>query len=185
MAVKTFTQAEKLTSADTNTYLTNGGLVWITGASFSTATEVLIDSRFSSTYDFYVLIVTELDSNTAGETRVQFRTANSNNGTSNYFDQSTTFTTVTTLARNTVAQTSGILLPNVGAAGWNWQATIYNPFSSTVKTSLVCTGNSDTGSLFLNSAVGFQANTSFDGLRFYRTAGNFTGSYQLMGVRKP
>ena len=29
MAVKTFTQGEKLTAADTNTYLNNGGLVFV------------------------------------------------------------------------------------------------------------------------------------------------------------
>ena len=38
MAVKTFTSGEVLTAADTNTYLNNGGLVWVASASLSLTT---------------------------------------------------------------------------------------------------------------------------------------------------
>ena len=57
MAVKTFT-TEVLTSADTNTYLANSGLVYITQATIGSAvSSVNITSCFSSTYDNYRVTV--------------------------------------------------------------------------------------------------------------------------------
>jgi hypothetical protein len=53
MAVKTFTTGEVLTAADTNTYLNNGGLVYITASTFSGATAPAFEGCFSSTYAHY------------------------------------------------------------------------------------------------------------------------------------
>lgn len=56
MAVKTFTTGEVLTAADTNTYLNNGGLVYITQGSFTgvtAAAPLAITQVFNSTYDNY------------------------------------------------------------------------------------------------------------------------------------
>ena len=56
MAVKTFT-SEILTSADTNTYLANSGLVYVTSATVGTAVaSVTVSSAFNSTYDSYRII---------------------------------------------------------------------------------------------------------------------------------
>ena len=56
MAVKTFT-TEVLTSADTNTYLANSGLVYVTSATVgTTVSSVTVSSAFSSTYDNYRII---------------------------------------------------------------------------------------------------------------------------------
>jgi hypothetical protein len=58
MAVKTFT-TETLTSADTNEYLANSGLVYVTSATVGTgASSVTVSSAFNSTYDNYVIIYT-------------------------------------------------------------------------------------------------------------------------------
>lgn len=56
MAVKTFSQAEQLTAADTNTYLANGGLVYITQATISAAATYTFSNVFSSTYDNYHIV---------------------------------------------------------------------------------------------------------------------------------
>ena len=57
MAIKTFT-TEVLTSADTNTYLTNSGLVYVTSATIgTTVSSVAVASCFSSTYENYKIIV--------------------------------------------------------------------------------------------------------------------------------
>jgi hypothetical protein len=58
MAIKTFTSGEVLTSADTNTYLANSGLVYI--AEGSTSTSVLglnFNNVFTSTYDNYRIMI--------------------------------------------------------------------------------------------------------------------------------
>jgi len=58
MAVKTFTN-EQLTASDTNTYLANAGLVYITSATpGSGASSVTVSNCFSSTYDAYKIIAT-------------------------------------------------------------------------------------------------------------------------------
>jgi hypothetical protein len=58
MAVKTFT-TEVLTSADTNTYLANSGLVYVTSATVgSGVSSVTVSSAFSATYEAYKIIWT-------------------------------------------------------------------------------------------------------------------------------
>lgn len=59
MAIKTFTTGEVLTASDTNTYLNNGGLVYVTQQTIGTAvTSVTVSNCFSSTYDNYRIIIT-------------------------------------------------------------------------------------------------------------------------------
>ena len=56
MAVKTFT-TEVLTSADTNTYLANSGLVYVSSTTVGTGVStVTVSNAFSSTYDNYHII---------------------------------------------------------------------------------------------------------------------------------
>jgi hypothetical protein len=58
MSVKTFT-TEVLTSADTNTYLANSGLVYVTSATIgTTVSSVTVSSAFSATYDNYLIMTT-------------------------------------------------------------------------------------------------------------------------------
>ena len=56
MAVKTFT-TEVLTSADTNTYLANSGLVYVTSQTATSGTSINLTNVFSSTYDNYRVLV--------------------------------------------------------------------------------------------------------------------------------
>jgi hypothetical protein len=58
MAIKTFTSGEVLTAADTNTYLANSGLVYISTTSI-TASGQNIANAFSSTYTNYRIVVNE------------------------------------------------------------------------------------------------------------------------------
>ena len=57
MAVKSnFTTGDVLTASDVNTYLTNGGLVYVTSQTVGTGvSSVTISSAFSSTYDNYLV----------------------------------------------------------------------------------------------------------------------------------
>jgi hypothetical protein len=54
MAIKTFAVGEVLTASDTNTYLANSGLVYVTSTTVGSAvSSVTISNCFSSTYDNY------------------------------------------------------------------------------------------------------------------------------------
>ena len=55
MAVKTFVQGEDITAADTNTYLTNGGLVYIDTLTVSGQSNGSINNVFTSAYANYRL----------------------------------------------------------------------------------------------------------------------------------
>lgn len=58
MAIKTFTAGSVLTAADTNTYLTNSGLVYIAQGELTSSTAALtFNNVFSSTYDNYRIVI--------------------------------------------------------------------------------------------------------------------------------
>ena len=58
MAVQTFTSGQVLTAADTNTYLANSGLVYVTSGTIGVAvSSVTVSSVFSSTYDSYKIVI--------------------------------------------------------------------------------------------------------------------------------
>lgn len=57
MAVKTFTTGEVLTASDTNTYLNNGGLVYVASGSPTASATINIDSVFTSTYRNYQVVL--------------------------------------------------------------------------------------------------------------------------------
>jgi hypothetical protein len=58
MAIKTFTTGEVLTASDTNTYLANAGLVYVTSTTVGSAvSSVTVSNCFSSTYDNYRITV--------------------------------------------------------------------------------------------------------------------------------
>ena len=79
MAVKTF-GTEVLTSADTNTYLANSGLVYVTSQTVgSTVASVTVSNAFSATYDNYLIT---MNGNTASNLgSVIFATINGSTGT--------------------------------------------------------------------------------------------------------
>jgi len=56
MAIKTFTSGEVLTASDTNIYLNNGGLVYLTSSNIS-GTSVSINNCFNSAYQNYEILI--------------------------------------------------------------------------------------------------------------------------------
>jgi hypothetical protein len=86
MAVKTFTTGEVLTAADTNTYLNNGGLVYVSSGAFTGAATFDI-TGFSSTFDYYKLIL-KAQRTTVGSCNLTFQLVNGStvrNGANYYY----------------------------------------------------------------------------------------------------
>lgn len=71
MAIKTFTTGELLTASDTNTYLNNGGLVYISTTTATSGSSVTVSNCFSNTYDAYKIIAT--GGGTAAATPIAFQ----------------------------------------------------------------------------------------------------------------
>ena len=66
MAIKSFVVGELATSADVNTYLTNSGLVYITETTAAGVATKAIPDIFSSTYESYRMVITNLTTNITG-----------------------------------------------------------------------------------------------------------------------
>ena len=73
MAIKTFVTGEVLTAADTNTYLANSGLVYVTSATVGTAvSSVTVSSAFSTTYDSYKILLSGITNSAGTDLRITF-----------------------------------------------------------------------------------------------------------------
>jgi len=86
MAVKTFTQGEKLTAADTNTYLANAGLDYITAASATSGSALSINNCFTSTWTSYrVIIHSSIISSGEAALLMRLRVGGVDSSTGNYY----------------------------------------------------------------------------------------------------
>jgi hypothetical protein len=82
MAVKTFTTGEVLTASDTNTYLANAGLVYVTSTTIGSAvSSVTVSNCFSSTYDNYRIVASGPASGSADSNLIMTL----NGGASDYY----------------------------------------------------------------------------------------------------
>jgi hypothetical protein len=73
MAIKTFTTGEVLTASDTNEYLANSGLVYITQGTVSANTALNFTSIFTSAYTNYRVIFTSSARQTGGQNQINLR----------------------------------------------------------------------------------------------------------------
>jgi hypothetical protein len=183
MAVKTFTTGEVLTAADTNTYLNNGGLVYITGASFSAVTEVLLDNVFTATYRDYRFVFDCQSSAGGAIFGFHVRSGGSTISTNTY-QHSTLFMDGTSI---TTARSTTQPAMRVGANDTN----AYHGMTLDIFCPQLAQPTRVT-SLF-NRGIGYQPemgfggntnSTAYDGMRIYVGSGTMTGEYVLYGCRK-
>jgi hypothetical protein len=78
MAIKTFTDNTTLPASDINTYLTNSGLVYVTQASATTGTTLAIANVFSSTYENYRIVLSDIRLTGAAFVTFQFTGTSTN-----------------------------------------------------------------------------------------------------------
>ena len=160
-----------------------GGLVFITGASFTTAASVsLPTSTFTSTYTNYRISLNVSSAASMSALRLRFRAAGTDNTASNY---QTGYTT--DQAFNNQLSTSAYLSNCAFGASANLNNTqsmdIYNP-QSAIAASWIAQGQYLTTSN--NSQQSFASGvltvtTAYDALTFLGDAGTMTGSYKVYG----
>jgi hypothetical protein len=73
MAIKTFTTGEVLTASDTNTYLANSGLVYITQGTVTANTALNFSSIFTSAFNNYRVIWTPSARQTLPQNQINLR----------------------------------------------------------------------------------------------------------------
>jgi len=163
------------------------GLTYITGATFSAASEFTVDGCFTSTYANYKIII-DYDGSvaTATQLRGQFRTSGSNNTTTNYGYNMN----IATEASAVVGSFQGFGVVNIFICAYvmnNFgQVTIELTNPQTAKeTRFTAVGNcfGATNSYLTTIGGGFDGTTSFDGIRIFPNAGTFTGTYRIYGYQ--
>jgi len=185
MAVKTFTTGEVLTAADTNTYLNNGGLVYITETSYTASAAVNIDGCFTSTMDHYLIVASSLGSVSTNQ-RIKFRASNSTDSTNNYYTQGLYPNNSTTGYVYDFPVTTGHFVGNItstaGEVG-TFTAQVWNPQKS-VRTSIFIQWEATSSGLGgFNNGV-HATTTSFDGFSLFAASGTITGTVRVYGYRQ-
>jgi hypothetical protein len=190
MAIKTFTTGEVLTASDTNTYLANSGLVYITsGALSSTATQFV--GCFTSTYTNYRIVVQEATLSAAADFCFQFLKSTTAQTTSNYYYAYTRLTTGGAGA-NSSANTAPVGRWGMGANGtpnlMTMTADVIYPQVAATTASVIASGSSFlTGPAYLSSdgMCVYNVNDSFDGIQFMGSGGQTIGGFAtIYGYRK-
>ena len=165
MPVKsTFAAGQILTASDTNTYLTNGGLVYVTEANIGTnVSTVTVSACFSSTYDNYRIVV-NVDSVAAGG---PYSTLQLGSTTTGYY-WGMNGVVYSTGAASPIAVNNGASWNRLGplnTTGGSYSVDILNPFR-TQRTVIVSNytdfstaGSAGVGSGFLNDTTSYQSFT--------------------------
>ena len=175
------------TSLNTALGTKKAGLVLLNTTSFSAVASQSINDVFSTTYDYYLVLI---DATFSGAARIdmRYRVSGADNSTSNYNTQTAEFDGTANAAARTSSGSTQILHYRAGAANGdkiNGTINIFNPFA-TSKTLLTASfALIQTNSPFLELTSGnFGATTSFTGFSIIPTTGTITGSIQTFGVNK-
>ena len=190
MAVKSnFASGDVLTASDVNTYLTNGGLVYVNQTSFSATNLVTLDNIFTSTYTHYKAIVSITTASANGSVLLRMRTGGTTNTSSNYawggfisYAGSSILSATTsggTATGWTVNEFDTTYYPNMP-----FVMEIMNPQAS-YRTCVFSNGwtpvNPQPYYRHLGGAM--TVTTSYDGMALATTAGNITGTLTVYGYR--
>ena len=183
MPVKSnFAAGNILTASDTNTYLTNGGLVYITEASATSGTTLDITSCFSSTYDSYRIVVSDYRTPAGSSITLQLLSG-STPSTTNYawafwrvaYDNTTAGAASglpATVSSWATQSTAGNTAGTASALAFD----LYNPFLAQQTFMAIQSGDSrgTSGYGFIGGGGTHTAATSYNGIRFTLSASTFT-----------
>ena len=183
MAVKTFTTGEVLTASDTNTYLANSGLVYITSQTIGSAQPTVpVSNCFSGTYDNYKIIITGGVGSVVADSTIYLGATRTGYYLSSIYNQ---FNAPTPLGLNNPNTSEWRYIGSSNTVGMYCDIDIFAPFLTTrtfVKGTLI--SPSSTG-LSMNSNGFLDNATSYTGFTFAPTVGTITGgTIAIYGYRK-
>jgi hypothetical protein len=186
MAIKTFTTGEVLTAADTNTYLANSGLVYITSGTFSATA---LDGIFTSTYDNYRIVVSNVTTSGASGL-IQYNYRNTSNATDNsalYYTAGLRYDGGTAYNFNVNAGTQAETAVNC-IPGSNWSGFVMDVHAPRLAKNTMAT-HSGTGAItyisVCQASTLMNNTTAYAGIIFKLSAGTITGGQiTVYGYRK-
>ena len=188
MTVKTFTSGAILTASDTNEYLANAGLVYITQSTVgSGVSNVDFTNCFSATYDNYLVSVSGVATGGVGVVGTfQVLASGSLPGTNNFYGNSFYIVPGAAGALTNAASSggpyaeAGSMTNSTGGNSFTFQ--VFAPFRS--EPTRVTWNNCDT-SYWRTSAFVHNLANSYNGFRFTALASTMTGgTITVYGYRK-
>jgi hypothetical protein len=183
MAVKTFTAGEKLTAADTNTYLANGGLVYITQASWATGATITISNCFTSTYNHYRIIGANVAASSSSTVTIQL-TSGGTAATTNYGRQRLYAQTTTVGATGSTGEASSVYGFLNGTSTSHFITDIFNPNVATSTYFITEENYRDTDRPFIEKNHGLHTTaTAYDGFKITSTNNLTSGTWFVYGYR--
>lgn len=175
MAIKTFTTGEVLTASDTNTYLANSGLVYITQTTVvGTPTILTIDNCFSSTYENYRVVI-KYNNAAAGYPAVyiNWRVGGATANTAAYAQMGTGRTSANT---DTPYGSAGNTNAYVGSIPGSLSFDVFSPANANVQTTTLGQSNFYDGTNFTmrNTATFHNVVAAYDGFILSIASSTFT-----------
>ncbi len=181
MAIKTFATGEVLTASDTNTFLANSGLVYVTSTTVGTGvSSVTVSNCFTSTYDNYRITVSGITGG-ASNVFIMQMTASGTPSTTSYAGNTFYIATggaggLTNAALSTYFEVGG----SGGKVSFGWD--VYQP--AVAAYTYLSFGNADENYFRFGHAV-HKVNTAYDGFKFAQASSTFTGgTITVYGYRK-
>jgi len=184
MAIKTFSVGEVLTASDTNTYLANSGLVYITTLTISGATSGSTDAAFTSSYTNY-RIVGNWNTTSAVNLVLTLRDSGGDVTAANYKYNAAYMTWSATPTWSLAGATAGTNFPEFARAQNSGEQNsfaydIFNPQTATITT---LSGSCTDGFLWRNMNGLYNATTQMVGFKLSAST-NITGTFAVYGYRK-
>jgi len=181
MAIKTFAVGEVLTASDTNTYLANSGLVYVTSTTVGSAvSSVTIQNCFNTSFDAYKCVLSNVDGSSGTSALVlQLVDSGGTAATTNYSQTGIylTYASTTVNGYNATVWDMGLSATNYGGA-----FDLFNPFLS-VSTYYNVISADDT---YLRVYGGKHTTaSSYTGIKLAPNVGTMTGgTVTVYGYRK-
>lgn len=189
MAIKTFTTGEVLTASDTNTYLANSGLVYVTSQTFtgsSSPTVISFNNCFTSSFTNY-RIVLNLNGGTAGAyASFRLRSGGSDRSTNDYF-----------MAGYYSTWSGGLTSYNAGslssmAAVGSWSSSIASACTIDIFSPAVSGDRTNWSSRLVDAGAGsvysrdtvYAVTEAQDGFTVFSSSGTMSGTITVYGYRK-
>jgi hypothetical protein len=184
MAIKTFSVGEVLTASDTNTYLANSGLVYVTSTTFTGSSSVSVNDCFTSTYARYRLHF-EFHGSTATAANLRMRASGTDSSASYYltgYYSTYSSTTLNGYALNNGAQ---IAIAQYGTTSANATASIAEiMYPQLARNTSLQVNINDPAAIQQYTFYGLHAVASaYDGFTVFPSAGTITGSITVFGYR--
>lgn len=188
MAIKTFTTGEVLTASDTNTYLANSGLVYITAGTATAQNRLNIPSCFSSTYTNYRVEVDNLTHSTANNLIMRLSISGTDTSGSAYYTQRGEVNGGA-ISGISITASSAIFPTYANSSAGSFVTLSFDVFQPNVASPTTVAGQCsrvDAGTgLYAVSFSGLQSeSTAFDGISLVGNTGNITCTMRVYGYRQ-